>query len=128
MTWQVSKICKTLVKWFLVWETSTEMLGNGLMVLKVCMVGMELAKEMLREERLFEFYDEKKLCVANTCFKKMKQRKITYSMGGNDTEIDFVLVGKNNRKYLKDVKAIRWGNKHRQKKVVKNEQTIRRRV
>ena len=58
----------------------------------------------------------------------MKQRKITYSMGGNDTEIDFVLVGKNNRKYLKDVKAIRWGNKHRQKKVVKNEQTIRRRV
>ena len=26
------------------------MLGDGLMVLRVCMVGMELAKEMLREE------------------------------------------------------------------------------
>ena len=31
-----------------------------------------------------------------------------YSMGGNETEIDFVLAGKNIRKYLKDVKAIPW--------------------
>ena len=29
-------------------------------------------------------------------------------MGGNKTEIDFVLIGKNNKKYLKDVKAIPW--------------------
>ena len=35
-----------------------------------------------------------------------EQRKRTFSMGGNETEIDFVLVGKNNRKYLQDVKAI----------------------
>ena len=70
-----------------------------------------------------------------TWFEKKEQRKIAYSMGGNETEIDFVLVSKNNRKYLKDVKAILWGiatsaggNRHRQNKVVKNEQTIRRRV
>ena len=50
VTWQVSGICKTLVKCFLVWRTSTDMLGDGLMVLRVCMVGMELAKGMLREE------------------------------------------------------------------------------
>ena len=49
-----------------------------------------------------------------------------------------VLVGKSNRKYLKDVKAIPWELQHRLvvtdidkrklKKVVKNEQTFRRRV
>ena len=59
-------------------------------------------------------------------------------MGGNETAIDFVLVSKNNRKYLKDVKAIPWELQHRLvvtdidkrklKKVVKHEQTIRRRV
>ena len=59
-------------------------------------------------------------------------------MGGNETEIDFVLVGKNNRKYLKDVKAIPWMLQHRLvvtdidkrklRKVVKNKQSARRRV
>ena len=43
-----------------------------------CMVGMELAKEMLRR-RLLKFCDEKELCVANTWFEK-EQRKIKYSM------------------------------------------------
>ena len=56
-------------------------------------------------------------------------------MGGNETEIDFVLVGKNNTKYSKDVKAIPWGLHHQLvvtdtdkrmlTKVVKNEQTFR---
>ena len=50
MAWQVSGICKTLVKWFLVYGTSTDMFEEELMILRVCMVGMELAKEMLREE------------------------------------------------------------------------------
>ena len=30
---------------------------------------------------------------------------MTYSTGGNGTEIDFVLVGKGNRNYLRDVKV-----------------------
>ena len=51
----MSEICKTLVKWFLARETSTNMLGDGLMALRVCMVGMELAKEMLREEDYSSF-------------------------------------------------------------------------
>ena len=55
---------------------------------------------------LLEFCDEKKLCVANTWFRKGEKRKVTYSTGGNGTEIDFVLVGKENRKYLRDVKVI----------------------
>ena len=76
--------------------------------------------------------------MANTWFEKKEQKKITYGMGGNKTEIDFVLVSKNNRKYLKDVKAIPWESQHRLvitdidkrklKKVVKNKQTIGRRV
>ena len=44
--------------------------------------------------------------MANAWFEKKEQRKITYSMGGNETEIDFVLIGKNNRKCLEDVKAV----------------------
>ena len=50
MTWQVNGICKDLVKWFLNWVTSTDMLRDGLMVLRVCMMGIELVKEMLREK------------------------------------------------------------------------------
>ena len=34
-------------------------------------------------------------------------------MGGNKTKFDFVLVGKNNRMYLKDVKSIPWQMQHR---------------
>ena len=73
-----------------------------------------------------------------TWLEKKEQIKITYTMGGNETEIDFVLVGKNNIKLLKDVKAISWKLQHqlvvtdiekrKLKKIVKKEQTIRRRA
>ena len=33
-------------------------------------------------------------------------------MDGNKTEIDFVLVGKSNGKYIKDVKEIPWQLQH----------------
>ena len=36
----------------------------------------------------------------------MRKRKVTYSAGGSKIEIDFVLIGKNHQKYLKDVKVI----------------------
>ena len=55
---------------------------------------------------LLEFCDEKELCVANTWFRKGEKRKVAYGAGGNKSEIDFVLVGKGNRKYLRDVKVI----------------------
>ena len=75
------------------------------MALRVCMVGMELANEILRKEGYSSFY-EKELCVANTWFEKKKNRKIIYSMGGNEIKIDLVLAGTIIRKHLKDVKAI----------------------
>ena len=43
------------MKWFLAFGISTEMLGDELMVLRVCMVGVELAKEMLNEEEYSSF-------------------------------------------------------------------------
>ena len=49
----------------------------------------------------------------NTWFEK-EQRKTTYSIDGNKTDIDFVLVGKSNRKYLKDIQAILWELEHKQ--------------
>ena len=74
--------------------------------------GYEIGKRNVEERRLLKFCDEKELCVANAWFKK-EQRKITYRMGGNETDFDFVLVRKNYRKYLKDVKAIPWELQHR---------------
>ena len=61
----------------------------------VLRVVMELVKEMLREENYYSFV-KKELRVANTWFEKKEQRKM----------IGFVVVGKNNIEYLKDVKAI----------------------
>ena len=55
---------------------------------------------------LLDFCDQKKLYVANTWYKKKDKKKMTYSSGGNDTEIDFVLVGKEKGKYIRDAKVI----------------------
>ena len=74
MTWQVSGICKTLVKWFLVWGTSTDMLGEGLMVLRVWMVSMELANEMLREED-YQSFMMKRSCARQIHGLKTRSRK-----------------------------------------------------
>ena len=79
MIWQVSGICKILVKRFLVWRISMDMLEDGLMVLRVCMVGMELAKEIFREED-YMFCDKNELCTANIYFEKKEQRKIQHSV------------------------------------------------
>ena len=62
--------------------------------------------------RLFQFCNGRKLCVADTWFKKEDQRKI--SMGGNEIDVDFVLISKNNRKCLRDVKALPWELQRRQ--------------
>ena len=48
---------------------------------------------------LLEFCNHKNLCVSNTCFVKKEKRKVTYSSNDDATEIDFVLVGKESRKF-----------------------------
>ncbi|XP_068728698.1 uncharacterized protein [Montipora capricornis] len=64
---------------------------------------------------------------------KGEKRKVTYSAGENETEIDFVLVEKGNRKYLKDAKVIPGELQHRlvvtdlvKKKVVRKKAIERR--
>ena len=74
---------------------------------------------------------------ANKLFRKWEKRKVVSSAGENGTEIDFVLVGKESRKYLRDVKVIPGEFQHRLvvtdlvkkvKKVVRKEATERRKV
>ena len=56
--------------------------------------GYGIGEGNVEGRRLLKFCDEKKLCVANTWFEKKEQRKTTYSMGKNETEINFVLIDK----------------------------------
>ena len=100
--------------------------------------GYEIGKRNVEGRMLLDFCVQKELCVANTWYKKRDERKVTYSSGGNDTEIDFVLVGKEKRKYLRDVKVIPGELQHRLvvvdveerklKKSVKKSQRVRWRV
>ena len=70
----------------------------------------------------------RKSCVANTWFKKKDKRKVTYSSGGNDTEKDYVLVGKAKRKYLRDAKVIPGELQHRLVVVDVEEQKLKESV
>ena len=44
--------------------------------------------------------------MANPWFHLADKKKMTYNAGGYETEIDFVLVRKKYRKYVRDVKVI----------------------
>ena len=80
---------------------------------EVVHAGNRIGERNAEEAMLLEFCDEKELCVANTWFRKGEKRKVTYSAGENEMEIDFVLLGKGNRKYLRDVKVIPGELQHR---------------
>ena len=69
--------------------------------------GNGIEEQKFEGAMLLEFCGQD-ICVANIWFKK---RKMTYSSGGN--EIDFVLVEKESRKFLKDVKVVPWELQHR---------------
>ena len=75
--------------------------------------GYGIGKRNVEGRMLLDFCVQKDLYVANTWYKKRDERKVIYSSGGNDTEIDFVLVGKEKRKYLRDVKVIPGESQHR---------------
>ena len=87
---------------------------------------------------LLEFCDEKELCVANTWFKKKHNRKVTFKAREFASESDFVLIGKEQRKYLKDIKTIPSELQHRLvvvdvdkkklRKVLKMKRVVRRRL
>ena len=43
---------------------------------------------------LLVFCLEKELCVSNTWVNRVEKRKVTFRIGENETEIDFVLIMK----------------------------------
>ena len=49
---------------------------------------------------LSEFSLEKELCVSTTWFKRKEERKVTFIIGENKTEIDFVLIKKEHRRFI----------------------------
>ena len=49
---------------------------------------------------LLEFCLEKELCVSNTWIKREEKRKVTFRIGENETEIDFVLIKKEHRQFI----------------------------
>ena len=53
------------------------------------------------ERSLLAFCEEKEMCVVNTWFENDCQRKITYSMSGHKTEINFELFGISSGGYSK---------------------------
>ena len=105
-----------------VWQMQNEMvlgLGDFNGHVGKCAEGFEvihggygIGKRNVEGRMLLDFCVQKDLCVVNTWYKR-DERKVTYSSGGNDTEIDFVLVGKEKRKYLRDVKVIPGELQHR---------------
>ena len=91
---------------------------NGLV--RKCAKGFEsvhrgngIGKRNAEGKRLLEFCDERELGVANTWFDKTDKRNITYSAGGCETEIEFVLVAEKYTKCTWDVKVILWKLLHR---------------
>ena len=68
--------------------------------------GHGIGKRNAEGRLLLDVCDQNELSVPNTWCKKRDKRKVTYSSGGNDTEIDFVVIGKEKRKYTRDVKVI----------------------
>ena len=87
-----------------------------------------IGKRNAEGRMLLDFCDQEELCVANTWCKKKDKRKVTYSSGGNDTEIDFALVGKEKRKYLRDVKVIPAKLQHRLVVADEEEQKLKKSV
>ena len=60
---------------FLVWETSTDMLGDELMVLRVCLVGAKLANEVLREENYLSFVMKRSCAWERQSLKRRSREK-----------------------------------------------------
>ena len=57
-------------------------------------------------ERILEFCEATDMLVGNTLFTKRPDRLVTYESGGCKSQIDYILVKRDARKSLKDVKVI----------------------
>jgi len=56
-------------------------------------------------ERILEFCEAAEMIVCNTQFRKADSKLISYSSGGSNTTVDYLMTWRCNRKSLKDAKA-----------------------
>ena len=68
--------------------------------------GRGLGERNEEGERLLEFADSTGMAVVNTFFEKPATRKVTYSSGGAVSQIDYMLVAREELKRVKNVAAI----------------------
>ena len=68
--------------------------------------GYGVGQRNLEGRMLLEFCLEKELYVSNTWLKREEKRKVTFGMRENEAEIDFVLIRKDHRRFIRNVKAI----------------------
>ena len=67
--------------------------------------GYGVGQRNLEGSMLLEFFMVKELCVSITWLKREEMRKVIFRIGENETEIDFVLIEKDNQWFIQDVKA-----------------------
>ena len=68
--------------------------------------GYGVGQRNLNGGMLLVFCLEKELCVSNTWLKREENRKVTFRMVENDTEIDFALIKKEHQQFIQNVMAI----------------------
>ena len=68
--------------------------------------GISNCEKNQEERMLLECCDAKHLCIANTWLRKADKKKITYGSGCNESEIEFYVMGKVDRKFLKNFQVI----------------------
>ena len=67
--------------------------------------GYGVGQRNFEGKMLFELCLEKELCVTNTWLKREEMWKVTFRMCENETEIDFVLTKKEQRRFIRNVKV-----------------------
>ena len=88
-----------------------------------------ICERNVEDRLLLEFCDRKDLRVANTWHKKKENVKITYNSGlSRKTQINFALVGRRDRKHIKDVKTILGEYQHKLLIIDSDGRSIRKKV
>ena len=67
--------------------------------------GCHVGHRTLEGGMLLELCLEKDLCVSNILLKREEKWKVTFIIGENETEIDFVLIKNEHRQFIQNVKA-----------------------
>jgi len=68
--------------------------------------GSGFGERNLEGEMMLDVAEAMELVVANTCFRKRDNQKVTFESGGARTVVDYVMVRKKERSMVKDVKAV----------------------